>query len=122
MPALLINDEIYGDTPSKKQWELLGTISGIDNSLTLPESFEELYVEARATVEVSSNQTTLSLCMPKIVLNDLGKDFVIGAQGSSDAQKYLAMFRVTNTNVSLHSLSVGSTTYTDTATMIVYYK
>lgn len=90
--------------------------------MELPESFDELYVEARNTVEESSNQTTMSLCIPKITLNDLGKDFVIGAQGSADIQKYLAMFRATKTRIALHWLAIGDTPHTDTATMTVYYR
>ena len=116
-----VNESLEG--LKSNEWKKLSVVSGINNPISLPTDFNELYVECRPVVTPSNNTTTMSMFIPKCCLLDTNKDFTTGASRVGSTQlNYFCNVRANKTNISLQLLHVGSTEYTTTATMEVYYK
>ena len=104
------------------EWKKLGVVSGLNNPISLPTEFNELYVECRAVVTPTDNTTTMSMLIPKCCLVDAYKRFISGGRGETELQTYIGAVSVNKTDIKLHSLQAGTTAYTTTATMEVYYR
>ena len=108
-------DSSLGGLSSSLEWKLLSSTIGY-NKITLPDNFNELFVNVDAN---DSGNTLYSFLLPRIALSTEEKRFINANMSDNDG---FCCIKATLSNIYIEASYFGHTNIGSSAKMTVYYR